>query len=190
MAKILHVAYRALPDKAFYDLAAVGSVNIVCLDAFCKASLLRAATKTLCGWQELYVVLRDTALEHLPLARVAQGCLSPPLWDSDAIVCSLYTAVASSSHIPLIPHPRSIRQSVVRPSISRSVVHPLSLALPPPFSFRVYSMQIVEQKDAYHSLRAYLSEFSWQTYLSSRLQRLNPAVSTGGYDVCLINSYP
>ena len=125
LAKIFHVPYRALPDRAFFCLHALGSVSVVSAEAYCKASLLRAATKTLRGWQGLHVTLQGVALEHLPFAKVLAVHLAPHFWDSNAIVHSLHSIITLSSSIPLsnttrprrTPGPPSTRLRFLAPSL-------------------------------------------------------------------------
>ena len=70
LAKLLRVLYKAFPDTAFVGLTAVGSIDAVSLVASSKAVLVRAATKTLSGWQDSYLALRSTAEDHLPFTTV------------------------------------------------------------------------------------------------------------------------
>ena len=66
--------------------------------------MVRTALVTLRSWPDLYTMLKDTAALHAPLARVLQGSLSPPYWDTPAFVETLHEATSGFPH-----HPRLCR---------------------------------------------------------------------------------
>jgi hypothetical protein len=63
------------------------------LFAYNMASLYRTAFNTIPAWKYRFADLKNAAEEHLHLADLARGHLSPQFWDSQPFVQSLETAI-------------------------------------------------------------------------------------------------
>ena len=66
--------------------------NFASIDAYCKASLIRTANKTIKGWISHWHVLQQAAHDHLSLLSLANGALCTSWWDTKPFVFHLASA--------------------------------------------------------------------------------------------------
>ena len=68
---MLHLPTNSFEHRTFFHLDSIGCKIFVSVQAFCDASLARAASKTIIGWQGQYDWLTREASEHLPLSELS-----------------------------------------------------------------------------------------------------------------------
>jgi len=82
----------SLDTNAIFDLDRFGGVKLLRVSCYIKACRLRAATKTVYGYSEMFQELKRYAIDGLPVAEYLRGALIPPGWDGPSFATNLHLA--------------------------------------------------------------------------------------------------
>ena len=81
-----------LDTNAIFDLERFGGVKLLRVSCYIKACRLRAATKTILGFSEMFKELEKWARDGVPVADYLRGSLVPPGWDGPSFATNLHLA--------------------------------------------------------------------------------------------------
>ena len=123
------------------------------------ATISRAASSSLRGWQVLLGSLFDIAKQHVPLARVVRGHPYPEHWDSQPFVLSIGQAMVELAEAKLCKN--IVGNCNLFSRCSRSV-----------FSLKYIHMPVLVQKTVHSALLTALHPSAWMKSIPCKMGRL------------------
>ena len=115
----------------FFYLDKIGCKSFVSIDAYCKASLIRTASKTIKGWEPLLSHLQLTARDHLDIFHFCKGDLCTRWWDTKPFVhylaCAYYGSEDFEVYQPCCAQIQSIQSDPAMQKSIQRIAHHLIL---------------------------------------------------------------
>ena len=93
-----HINTNTFDLNTFFNIKCLGAYHFKSVKCFCKASMFRAASQTINGWEHQVEKLKCLVLDHLPASSWNFDVLAPGFWDTPAYAQNLANCVAG---IPL-----------------------------------------------------------------------------------------
>ena len=110
-----HIPTNTLDLSTFFNTQSLGAYHFQSVKCFCKASMFRAASQTISGWEQQVAKLKRLVLDHLPASSWTFDVLAPSFWDTPAYVQNLAACVAGiPSDSDLCKAVREIKQVLAR----------------------------------------------------------------------------
>ena len=119
---LFHLPTNSWERNTFAHLHEIGLRNVVSVDSYCRAAMIRTANNTIKGWKKLYDEIVEAAELSLSVSRVASRQLSTEWWDTPPYVQFLNDAYyGKGSYADTLQASMSARSAARDPENKKSI---------------------------------------------------------------------